>query len=169
MKLKTTTTALIVALLMVLVRPASDARAQYFTEEEQLAKVVAIKVAVADHVKDGCLPRPGILKSEAELILRRSGFQVDDDAVRDTLLLAPLGSKIPSTGDCAVALEINMVRYELLSDESYGLVLSFARTSLHWGPKAGLQEQLRSAVNQLVTELANEILKARANASSKAQ
>jgi hypothetical protein len=169
MKLKTTTTALIVALLMVLVRPASDARAQYFTEEEQLAKVVEIKVAVADHVKDGCLPRPGILKSEAELILRRSGFQVDDDAVRDTLLLAPLGSEIPSTGNCVVALEINMVRYELLSDESYGLVLSFARTSLHWGPKAGLQEQLRNAVNQLVTELANEIFKARANASSKTQ
>ena len=169
MKLYKAAAALIVALLAVSVLPVSYARAQYFTEEEQLAKVVEIKVAVADHVKDGCLPRPGILKSEAELILRRSGFQVDDDAVRDTLLLAPLGSKIPSSGNCAVALEINMVRYELLSDESYGLVLSFARTSLHWGPKAGLQEQLRSAVNQLVTELANEILKARANASSKTQ
>ena len=169
MKLDKTATALIVALLMVLVRPASDARAQSFTEGEQLAKVVEIKVAVADHVKDGCLPRPGILKAEAEHILRRSGFQVDDDASRDTLLLTPLGSEIPSTGTCAVTLEINMVRYELLSDESYGLVLSFARTSLHWGPKAGLQEQLRSAVNQLVTELANEILKARANASSKTQ
>ena len=169
MKLEKTATALIVALLVVLVQPVSDARAQYFTEEKQLAKVAEIKVAVADHAKDGCLPRPGILKTEAELILRRSGLQVDDDALRDTLLLTPLGSEIPSTGACAVTLEIKLAKYELLSDESYGLVLSFARTSLHWGPKAGLQEQLRTAVNQLVTELANEILKARANASSKAQ
>ena len=62
-----------------------------------------------------------------------------------------------------------MAKYELLADLGYGRVMSYVAGRLHWGRKAGFQERLRTAVNEIVTELANEILKARADASSKAQ
>lgn len=167
-----TATALIVAFLAISVLPVSDARARNFLDAARLAKVVAINVIVEDLVKDGCLPRPDALKSEAELILRRSGIQVLDDAQRDreTLVLSPLGNVLSGGSDiCVVTLEVNLVRYEYLSDESSGLVMRFASTGLNWGPKAGSQERLRTVVNKIVTDLTNEILKARANASSKTQ
>ena len=54
-------------------------------------------------------------------------------------------------------------------DHSNGLALAFKEIIVTVGDKDGFQNQLRDEVNEAVTELANEILKARANASSKAQ
>ena len=70
-----TATALIVALLVVLVQPVSDARAQFY-DPVQLKKVEVVEVEIGDSVMGGCLPRPAVLKTEAELILGRSGVQV---------------------------------------------------------------------------------------------
>ena len=64
MKLKKTATALVVALVPLLALPVSDARADY--DARQLAKVKAVEVLITDKVIDGCLPRPSILKTEAE-------------------------------------------------------------------------------------------------------
>ena len=62
-----------------------------------------------------------------------------------------------------------VLKFEKLLDRSIGMVLAGTDGAMLAGPKDVFQNQLRNAVNEQVTELANEILKARANASSKSQ
>ena len=96
--MKKTATALIVAFLAVLVQPVSDVRAQWY-DEQQLAKIKQIRISVSDGVKDACLPRPNILKTEAELILRRSGIHIKSDGGAHMLDIDVLGLKLAS-GHC---------------------------------------------------------------------
>ncbi len=171
--MKKTATALIVAALAILVQPVSDARAQFY-DPVQLKKVEVVEVEIGDSVMGGCLPRPAVLKTEAELILRRSGIKVAAGLNSHTLEITAIGyelqraNKTP-TGTCVASLTSLLWRGEFLSDQSYGLVFASKSTSILTGPKEGFQNQLRDVVNELVTDLANEILKARADASSKAQ
>ena len=173
MIMKKTATALVVALLAVLVQPVSDARAQFY-DPVQLKKVEVVEVEIGDSVRDGCLPRAAVLKTEAELILGRSGVQVGVGFNIHTLDIKAAGFELTSsgkipTGTCVATLHSSLWRWEVLMDHSNGLALAFREIIVTVGDKDGFQNQLRDEVNEAVTELANEILKARANASSKAQ
>ena len=163
--MKNAATALIVALLVSLALPISDARAMVFGEE-QLAKVFSIRVYVDDQVKGDCFSRPGVLKTEAELLLRRSGIQINDDAPTALFftVLGGIGNVIGNR--CVVTLHALMFKKEFLLDKSRAAVLLYTRSGLFMRPRAEMQEVLRTTVNELVTGLANEILKARADTSS---
>ena len=138
------------------------AQAQIY-DEDQLSKVEKIFVVVEDDVIDGCLPSPKVLKVEAELILRRSGITVTDegsDHPAYTLEITPNGFTPSSALNCTANIEVQLFRFEDLSDKTLALVVA-EHASIFIGPKSGFQNQLRTFVNQAVTTLANEILKAR--------
>ncbi len=62
------------------------------------------------------------------------------------------------------SLYSSLWRWEtLLDDQSFGLAIASRDNFLSIGPKEGFQNQLRDVVNERVTALANEILKARAD------
>ena len=174
MNMKKIATALIVALVPLLALPVSDARAQYY-DEDQLPKVKGIWVFTEDNVVDGCLPSPGVLTTEAELILRRSGIRVKRNLNFHILAIGATGFELQQVGTgrgagaCAASLVLKLYNIEELLDGSIGQVTAGSRSGIYVGPKDSFQNYLREKVNESVTELANEILKARANASSKSQ
>ena len=138
---------------------ATGASAGYFYSQ-QLAKVEAIKVQVSAIVKDGCLDTPDVLKTEAELVLRRSGIKVVEVTYSGHYLnIHVTGYAI--TGGCAVSLDLQVYDVEGLTDGTVGLVEAASQGALHSGPKGSFPQQLREQVNAKVSKLANEILKAR--------
>ena len=86
-----------IAILALLILPQA-AWAQIFFEQ-QIPKIDNIFVAFEDHVEDGCLPSPNILKVEAELVLGRSGITITnkDDGTPHVLLIATFGSAASET------------------------------------------------------------------------
>ena len=62
---------------------------------------------------------------------------------------------------CIGSVDIQLWRFEKLADGTRGLVLAASDSFLSSGPKHSFQQQLRQQVNQMVSALANEILKAR--------
>jgi len=150
-----------IAIMALLILPQA-AQAQFY-EQAQLAKVEEIFVIVVDNVGDGCLLSPNVLKVEAELILRRSGITVtaDQNEVVPWLIISPQGFEVAETADCTGNIDVDLLQRQWLTDGTSGLVM-FASDSgyLYW-KKSGFQNRLRTAVNQKVTALANEILKAR--------
>ena len=145
---------------------ASFSASAYFYSEDQLPYVEEVVVSVADDVRDGCLPQPTTLKTEAELILRRSGIKVlDEETPRShKLLINPIGQLTSNGISCFGGQMIQIFRWEKLFNGTAGLVLSSNRTTTLVGPKSGFGQYLREDVNEAVSELANEILKARQNA-----
>jgi hypothetical protein len=139
----------------------------YYNDKDELAQVQEIDVVVDDSVKDGCLRVPNILKVEAELILRRSGIAVVDEPSlsNHTIRIEALGNHLGSDEryefTCLVAMTYYLYKFKLQMEGHSELVVAFMRGSLHWGDKSGMQGQLREEVSEVVTELANEILKAR--------
>jgi hypothetical protein len=130
----------------------------------QLGKVTAINVVVNDGVKDGCLPRPHTLRNDAELILRRSGITVVESGdvstiPKHTLRIDAVGFAI--IGGCTTSLTILLSRYEKLDDGSVGEVYAARTSSIFAGPHDRMTLQLREAVNETVSNLADKILKAR--------
>ena len=69
---------------------ATGASANYFSLN-QLPKVEAIKVVVQPGVTGGCLGNPDALKTEAELVLRRSGIKVVEINSSHTLNISVIG------------------------------------------------------------------------------
>ena len=92
-----------------------------------------------------------------------------------TLEISPTGFELKSgngetpEGTCVAVLKFSGWRREELLDQSVGVVVASSHISVLVGDKEDFQNQLRQSVNEKATELANEILKARANASSKSQ
>ena len=177
-----------IAIVAFLILPQA-AQAQYL-DREQLARVeeVSVAVSVPADMKGGCLPSPNVLKPnvlkveaeleaelilrrsanvlkvEAELILRRSGITVvnNEIPVREHFVDITLtGGELTSTPSCIGNLEVLVSRFETLLEGSSGAVTAFQRARVLFGPKADFQKQLRNFVNEAVTELAKEILKAR--------
>lgn len=146
---------------------SSSASAELFYGKYQLRYVEEVFVFVHDAVEGGCLPRPNTLKVEAELILRRSGIKVLEEATQrsHTLQIGPIGGPTTSYANaCFGALQIKLFRAERLRDGTVGLVKASDWVSAHIQPKPVFEQQLRETVNEAVTGLANEILKARQNA-----
>ena len=146
--------------LAILLAFANPAAAQ-FVDNEQLLKVKALEVKVADNVIDGCLSEPNSVKIEAEVVLRRSGIRVTDTDRSHYLYITALGYEI--SGGCAVSWGIEVWIGEPLQDGTVGLVKAYDYGGMLTGHKSSLQQRLRAQVNETVTHLANEILKARGN------
>jgi hypothetical protein len=137
---------------------ATGASAGYF-DEEQLPKVQAIQVAVDADAGTGCLDNPEALKTEAELVLRQSGIKVVEDYSGHFLGITSTGFAL--TDGCVATIRLQIYNFEALADGTFPLVEAANQSGLYKGPKGGFPQQLREAVNEFVSELANEILKAR--------
>lgn len=144
----------------------------YYIDGDELRLVRDVSVNMSDQVQDGCLPNPRALQVEAELILRRSGIGVSEYRPYEaTLSIAAFGWEMTyrdgeGTGLCVVYLGIDVSRLALLSAGHLGLVLAYERRQLFAGAgKSEMEAHLLSEVSQIVSDLANEILKARATDS----
>ncbi len=148
------------ALIVALAAFSTSAFAEgQYQDEEELRLVRVISVQVYDVVRGGCLSNPDALKTEAELVLRRSGFSIADTGFR--LYLEPNGFEIGQRGWCLVALEVDLVRWVLTPEGHYALAIAYEKSVLFSGlSKPETQEYLRDTVSEFVSDLANEILKA---------
>jgi hypothetical protein len=99
------------------------------------------------------------LKTEAELVLRRSGIKVVEDFSGHTLNINVTGFAI--TGGCVAYVNLQTYVFETLTDGTSGLVEASNQGGFLSGPKGGFPQQLRAQVNAKASKLANEILKAR--------
>jgi len=147
------------ALAIILVLVSSPARAVVL-EEDILRDLRELYVDIIDEVKDGCLPSPKALRSKIELILRSSRIAVTSEYSGGSVLrVLALGSERGSQ-TCAGVLDVGLqqpveTRYGMKFVETYWHIIVYT------GPKAGFQSHLVEKVDDIVTELANEILKAR--------
>ena len=138
-----------------------------YQDENELRLVRAVLVVIEDGVKDGCLSNPNALKVEAELILRRSGISLSKSDPYYSLVIRPYGWEIKSEGGqpigCVVVLDINLWRSTRVPEGHAALITAYRKNGLISGSKSWIQENLRTSVSEIVSDLANEILKARGN------
>ncbi len=133
---------------------------------DELRLVRSISVYIEDHVRDGCLSNPNALKVEAERILRRSGISVTDFDPHYQLGIAPFGWDTVGqpSGSCSVTMRLELWRFVKVSEGHLALVIAYEAGFLVTGyTKAAMQEHLRTKVSEIVSDLANEILKAQGN------
>lgn len=141
---------------------SAAAFAQHY-DKDQLAKPNPIFVIV-DGDEDECVPRLGSLRVEAELVLRGSGIILAERLDRQSSWLVVSVTSIPLAGlqdSCVASLEIYTFKSEKLADGTTGQVHSSDSLLLLYGPKSTFSQRLRESVNEQVSKLANEILKAR--------
>ncbi|WP_119462927.1 hypothetical protein [Rhodospirillaceae bacterium SYSU D60014] len=139
-----------------------------YQDGDELRLVRLIYVYVADKVKDGCLPRPESLKAEAELILRRSGIPLTQAPQQVSagagygLSITPLGYAMgePLNNLCVARLSVRLYRYAETPEGHYAYVLAYDQGAVMNQPKPDLQSVLREGISTVVTDIANEILKA---------
>jgi hypothetical protein len=136
--------------------------------QDEMRLVGTVFVNVEDKVTDGCLPQPKALKDAAELILRRSGVLVSDElsGATNVLNLGALGwaRRIEGvvTDTCDAVLDVSLFRYANAPEGHVAKITAYGSTLLQSGfTKPDMQVQLRNSVSEAVTEIANEILKAR--------
>ena len=149
-------TAIIIAIGLCFA--ATGASAGWF-DEDQLPKVQAIKVTVAEDAGKGCLDNPEALKTEAELVLRQSGIKVVEDNSGHYLAITVIGFAM--TEGCVAYINLQTYDFETLADGTLGLVEADNQGTLSKGSKGGFPQQLREQVNKMASKLANNILKAR--------
>ena len=161
-----------VALIIALAAFSTSAIAEgSYQDANELRLVRAVSVYVEDLVSDGCLSNPNALKVEAELILRRSGISVTATDVGPhhyQLGIMPVGSERKleggqSLGSCSVTMHLEMWRFAKVPEGHEALITAYEADVILIGNKAGMQERLRTEVSETVSDLANEILKARGN------
>lgn len=160
-----------IAILASLFLP-EEAQAQFYSHD-QLDKVEEIFVLVEGNVVGDCLSSPNVLKVEAEIVLRRSGITVTGDKFGGPhiLRIVPTGDAVPTGGGasnfpdrCIGRIDVDLTRFEILNDQTVGLVLAAQYGSVLIGSKFSFQKQLQNTVNLAATVFANEILKVRAAA-----
>jgi hypothetical protein len=138
-----------------------------YQSEAELRLVAYVSIDIENGVDDGCLSNPNALKVEAELILRRSGISVvalDQLGPQYLLQINAFGYEIEQTGSCDVALNVELWRFEQAPEGHITLIVAWMNSKIiTGGTKAGMQESLRAQVSELVSDLANEILKAQGN------
>jgi hypothetical protein len=139
----------------------------YFQSPNELNLVRKVFVSIDDQVTDGCLPNPGALKVEAELIFRRSGITVLDEpefAPPNDYALDLFALGWAHGQQCMAMLTLALYRWmRMESGKYYARVHAYDDSILLSGPKHGMQDQLRAQVSTAISDLANEILKARGN------
>jgi hypothetical protein len=145
----------------------SAARSAGYQSADELKLVREVVVFLGDHVTDGCLAQPNVLKVEAELILRRSGITVvervtGDPARTHLLTIEAFGRQTEGSYDCLAGLQIQLVRFTPMPEGHVAKVTAYEAQSISLTPnKPAMQDQLRSNVSEWITDMANEILKAR--------
>ena len=82
------------------------------------------------------------------------------EAGTHTLVINPFGFALDKLS-CVVRIDVELGSVEWLRDGTLGVVEVFSGEHLLTGPKSDMQQRLRAWVNEMVTALANEILKAR--------
>ena len=130
--------------------------------------VRAVSVSVEDGVRDGCLSNPNALKVEAELIFRRSGISLSESAHYYLVIVIFGGAQKTASGQdkgtCVATLTLELWRFAEVPEGHAALITAYRMSFLWVGqPKSGMQENLRTKVSEFVSDLANEILKARGN------
>lgn len=142
-----------------------------YQNEAELSLVREVSVHVKDDVVDGCLANPNALKVEAELILRRSGITIIEGWRKGMhlLLVSAQGWEIKTTGQtpfgaCAVTIDLDLSRSVTAPEGHSGFIIAYENAGLFIGyTKPEMQEALRNIISEIVSDLANEILKARGN------
>lgn len=147
--------------LAALVLSNVPALAQGYFSSDQLPKVKAVFVLVEDGVSGGCLPSANVLKVEAELVLRRSGIAVLDTQTGNPHVLDITTNGFAIRGGCTGKLDIALWRFERLVDGTSGLVEAASVGGIVADANDKFQQHLREVVNESVSRIANEILKAR--------
>jgi len=137
---------------------------------DELRLVQSISVRVVDQVKNGCLQNPKALRAEAELILQQSGIKIAAEPSEQDhrLLIAAAGGevKLPDSqvDFCMTTVDVNVARFIRAPEGHLVAVWAYKLGALVGGAsKPKSQENLRAAVSQIVSDLANEIRKARGN------
>jgi hypothetical protein len=84
-----------------------------------------------------------------------------------SLVISPYGWEIKSEGEqplgCVVVLNVNLWRFTRVPEGHAALITAYRKNGLISGSKSWIQENLRTTVSVIVSDLANEILKARGN------
>ena len=172
------------ALVFIFILFAALAAAQTDADQLVLVKRITVNPAFSFEVPD-CEPPLGSIVSEIELVLRRSGIEVvsntDSDAYTaaignaktrqtaaalylerpHTLTVTLTGLYLESSDTCVIAYSTRLTRLEILLTTATGYVTGFDNGGVLTWNRPQTEGQLRSTVNRLTVELANEILKAR--------
>jgi hypothetical protein len=137
-----------------------------YRDTAELALVRSVYVSVGNGINAGCLPDPNALLVEARLILRGFNITVHESASAEpgeyALAIAVLGRQEQPSGACAWYLEVEMYRNAKMPEGHLASVEAYHTGQLATdNSMSGDEDLLIAAVSKDVTELANEILKAR--------
>lgn len=149
----------LVIALLALAKLTQPAEAQVY-DREQLTKVEAVHIVVFDQSRDGCLPAPLELQSEAQSLIREAGIGISDSASGGAYLLeilptAAAVTKLPDT--CYGNLQIKLTRPEVLADRTTGLVIAAHDGRVGAAPQADFQARFRAAIGAMIKALVAEI------------
>lgn len=120
-------------------------------------------------IVDGCLRDPNALKTEAGAILRQSGIEVAGDPSEQghRLVIAAAGReiKLPGSQDagwCVVKVDIDVARLIPAPEGHLAAAWAYKSGAIVGGDsKAKSQENIQTAISQMISDLANEAMKAR--------
>lgn len=127
-----------------------------------------IQIEFVDGITDGCLPRPGVIKTTMELGLRRAGLRPTDQISPWRFLVDTTGKQLgegvwSDTCIASVTVSLDWSRwfYEVNSEQGYYLRIPvFFQFGIVHGSRSTMQRSLNNAVREIVDQYANEILKA---------
>jgi hypothetical protein len=152
-------------LVLVVALAAFSTSAFAYQSEKELRLVRDISVFIEEEVTDGCLSNPDALKVEAELILRRSGVKVSNRGpFGENYMLQINALGWEQNGRCVTTLSLELWRFAKPPEGHSALIIAYDQSALLAGyGKTEMQDRLRNAVSEFVSDLANEILKAQGN------
>ena len=150
----------ITALLFPFLLPP-PAFCQKFVAEASLAHVPSVRVTsflTLENADRDCLRDPRVLETEAELVFRRSGVSVADRSpFKFAIDIVALRT---DSGLCVAAYAFQLVAgVPELGMQNLQLYHNMGVMS---GPHYSFQDRLRNATNEAASDLANEILRAKA-------
>jgi hypothetical protein len=141
-----------------------------YQNDNELRLIQSVTVEMNDDTSDGCLQQPETLKTEAELIFRRSGITVNGEPTYAQgeyyLFLSAFGHEAHSVSNqslgCVVTLGIELYRLARVPEGYTAYIEAYmARFIFFGGHGIEMENKLRIGTNQGVTDLANEVLKVR--------
>lgn len=148
------------ALLTALVAFSTSAFAEgSYQDVNELKAVKAVVVVFTNQVTDGCLGNSAVLKLGAELILRKSGISVVPvESAAHELKIQARGFRYEQ--QCTAVVTVDLFRFVHLPEGYFGRVTSYDNVDLLAYPESEMQERLYNSVSEIISDLANEILKA---------
>ena len=111
----------------------------------------------------------GLLASPFYRCPWRSGLTIVDFSLTTELAIFARGWEVKTTsgqplGKCVVALDVELWRFTLVPEGHTARITAYEQSVLLTGfTKSRMQDNLRTSVSEIVSDLANEILKAQGN------